>query len=169
MNSRGIAISSLFGTIIFVQKAALPAPYDKLITVLIQMSLLSLAYMISGFNGPILTGCISGLLTASARGGLAAMTFSLAMLYGVLVSILHRLFGVIEEGHIRRWRLMASSLASSLIVGLIGMVVSTVLGLIPYEPFLFVLMLAAGAVQGAVGGLLSGYVWERHFRHISPF
>ena len=31
MNSREIAISSLFGTIIFVQKAALPAPYDKLI------------------------------------------------------------------------------------------------------------------------------------------
>lgn len=166
MKSRNIALSSLFGTVIFIQKMLLPAPYDKMVSVLVQIILLSLAFMITGFMGPILTGFISGLLTASMRGELGLITFSFALLYGVSVSILNHLFGVVESGHIRRGRLMASSLAATLLVGVISAFISIVLQIIPYNRALFSFILAAGAVQGLAGGYLSGIVWEKYLRDL---
>ena len=74
-------LSVLFGLVIFFQKFLLPAPYDKIVSVFIQITLLSLAFLIMDFIGPILTSFISGLLTASMRGGLGLMTFSLALLW----------------------------------------------------------------------------------------
>lgn len=164
MKSRRIALSSLFGVAIFSQKLLLPASYDKMMSVLIQIIFLSLAFLMMGFMGPILTGFISGLLTASMRGGLALMTFSFALLYGVFVGSLNRLFGVVESGHIRIRRLIASSLVSTLLVGVISFVISTVLGIIPYNPVLVSIIMAAGAVQGILGGYLSGIIWERYLR-----
>lgn len=165
MKSRDIALSSLFGLLIFTQKVLLPAPYDKMVSVLIQIVFLSLAFLITGLMGPILTGFISGLLTALTRGGLGLMTFAFALVYGVLVSALNRLFGVAESGHIRRGRLTASSTASTLIVGVLSAFISTALGIIPYNPALISIIMVAGAVQGLVGGYLSGWVFEKYLRN----
>lgn len=164
MRSRDIALSSLFGVVIFSQKFLLPAPYDKMASVLIQIIFLSLAFLMTGFLGPLLTGFISGLLTASVRGGLALMTFSFALLYGVFVSSLNRLFVVVESGRVRPWRLMASTLASTLLVGVLSATVSIILGIIPYNPALVSMIMVAGAVQGLAGGLISGVIWEKYLR-----
>ena len=165
VKSRDIALSSLFGLLIFTQKVLLPAPYDKMVSVLIQIVFLSLAFLITGLMAPILTGFISGLLTALTRGGLSLMTFAFALVYGVLVSILSRLFGVAESGHIGRGRLMASSIVSTLLVGVLSASVSTALGMIPYNPVLISIIMVAGAVQGLVGGYLSGWVFEKYLRN----
>jgi hypothetical protein len=76
VNSRDIVMSSLFGVIIFLDKALLPPPYDKAVSVMLQIVFLSLAYMIVGFSGPILTGVVSGLLISMMRPGMAWMTFT---------------------------------------------------------------------------------------------
>ncbi|KON30867.1 hypothetical protein AC482_02650 [miscellaneous Crenarchaeota group-15 archaeon DG-45] len=167
VRSRDIALSSLFGVVIFAQKALLPAPYDKVVSVLVQIVFLSLAFLMTGFPGPILTGFISGLLTASMRGGLALMTFSFALLYGVLVSSLNRLLAVAELGHVRLRRLVASTLASTLLVGVLSAAASAILGIIPYNPALFSMIIVAGAVQGVAGGLISGIAWEKYLRNLS--
>jgi len=167
MKGRSLALSSLFGVVIFSQKLLFPAPYDKIVSVFVQIMLLSLAFLILGFMGPIYTGFISGLLTASMRGGLASMTFSFAVLYGVLVGALNQLMRVVESGHVRRWRLMASSLTSTLLVGVISAAFSIVLGIIPYNPLLVSIIMAAGAIQGLTGGLISGILWEKYLRNLS--
>lgn len=166
MKSRDIALSSLFGIVIFAQKMLLPGPYDKMITVLIQIIFLTLAFLVAGFMGPILTGFISGLLTASMRGGLGAMTFAFALVYGVLVSILNHLFSVVESGQIRRGRLTSLSVLSTLLVGVLSAFTSTALGLIPYNPVMISIIIVTGAVQGLVGGYLSGWVFEKYLRNL---
>jgi hypothetical protein len=65
--SKQLALSSLFGLLIFLQKAMLPAPYDILVTILLQITLLSLAFLFAGLIGTLLASAISALLIASIR------------------------------------------------------------------------------------------------------
>lgn len=163
VKNRNITLSSLFGLAIFSQKVLLPAPYDKMASILIQIVFLSLAFLIIGFMGPILTSFISGLLTASIRGGFGLLTFSFALLYGVIVSLLNYLFRVKDAGEIRRRRLITSSLISTILIGVISSILSIFLGIIKYDLFLISVIMISGAVQGLVGGYLSIKVWERYF------
>jgi len=90
--SENITFSSLFGLLISSQKLILPAPYDKIQSVLIPITLLRLAFLVSGLIGPILTTLISGSLSTSMRGRLLMIIFSFTRLYGVLVSSFNFLF-----------------------------------------------------------------------------
>ena len=165
---REIAISSLFGAIIFLEKAVLPAIYDKIISVFLQMLLLSLSFLIAGFTGPVLTGFISGLLTALTRSSLGWMTFTFSLLYGFLVSVLYRLLGVVRSGEVRAGRLMAGALISTLLVGVMSAMTSMALKVVPYNPKLVVLIMIAGSIQGLVGGFLSLKVYMRYIKGVYP-
>jgi len=165
MKSRDITLSSLFGIVIFFQKLLLPAPYDKFVTLFLQIILLCLAFLTTGVIGPILTSLISGLLTATMRGGLPLMTFTVALLSGVLVSSFNLLFRVIEAGQLRRRRLMASALISTLFTGASSASIAITLGLMPYNLVLVSALLFFGGLQGLVGGYLSGVFWVRYFRN----
>ena len=166
MNSRDIVISSLFGVIIFLDKALLPPPYDKAVSVMLQIVFLSLAYMIVGFSGPILTGVVSGLLISMMRPGMAWMTFTFAILYGILVGCIYRLFGVVDLGRVRMGMLIVSALFSTIIVGVLSSAVSIFLGLIPYNVFIVSMIMFAGVIQGIAGGVLSFYLFEKHIRRL---
>lgn len=163
MKTKAIALSSLFGVLIFFQKMLLPAPYDKIVSVLVQISLLSLAFLIAGFMGPILSGLISGMLTASVRGGLAPLTLTLAVLYGVFVSVFNHVLGVVHDERVVRRRLIGASTVSTLLVGFIGAIVSITLGVMPYNPVLIATIIVAGLVQGLLGGYLSSVIWAKYF------
>jgi len=165
MKSRDITLSSLFGIVIFFQKLLLPAPYDKFVTLFLQIILLCLAFLTTGVIGPILTSLISGLLTATMRGGLPLMTFTVALLYGVLVSSFNLLFRVIEAGQLRRRRLMASALISTLFTGASSASIAIALGLMPYNLALVSALMFFGGLQGLVGGYLSGVFWVRYFHN----
>jgi hypothetical protein len=167
MKTRDITLSSLFGIIIFSQKLLLPAPYDKFVSIFLQITLLCLAFLTTGVIGPILTGLISGLLTATMRGGLPLMTFTVALLYGVLVSSFSSLFRVIEAGQLKRKRLMASALTSTLLIGISSSSVTIALGLIQYSHAFVFALLFFGGLQGLIGGYLSGVFWARYFRNIT--
>jgi hypothetical protein len=163
MKTRDITLSSLFGLLIFLQKFLLPAPYDKTVTVFLQIALLSLAFLIMGFVGPILTSVTSGLLTAVIRSELAPLTFTFAVLYGILVSSFNQLLNVADSDRINRTRFLASSTASTLLVGILSSTVSIVLGVLPYNFVLIVIIIASGAIQGVIGGYLSCVLWEKYF------
>lgn len=163
MKTRDIALSSLLGLLIFLQKFLLPAPYDKTVTIFLQIVILSLAFLIMGFIGPILTSATSGLLTALIRSELAPMTFTFAVLYGILVSSFNHLLSVVDSGRINRTRFLASSTASTLLVGILSSTVSVVLGVLPYNFILIMIIIVSGAIQGVIGGYLSCVLWEKYF------
>lgn len=164
--SMNIALSSLLGIIIFTSKALLPSIYDKAVTIFLQATVLNLAYLVIGFQGPILTGFISGLLTASVRPATALVTFTFSALYGILVSALNKLLRVREHGYVRRSRLATSSASSSLIVGVLSAYTSIRLGLIPYNEALVAAMLLLGVAQGTAAGYISWYMWKKYLQGI---
>lgn len=94
------------------------------------------------------------------------MTFSFSLLYGVFVSSLNRLFGVVEGRQVRMGRLVISSLASTVLVGVLSTVASIILGIVPYNPVLVSIILVAGAIQGLIGGYISGVVWEKYLHNL---
>ncbi|KON26404.1 hypothetical protein AC480_05735 [miscellaneous Crenarchaeota group archaeon SMTZ1-55] len=167
MKSRDIALSSLFGLVIFSQKLLLPGPYDKFVSLGLQITLLCLAFLTTGVMGPILTSMIAGVLTAAMRGGMPLMTFTFALLYGVLVSVSTCLFHVVEAGQLRRGRLMGAALISTLLAGIASSSVTIALGLMPFDPSLVAAMLCVGGLQGLGGGYLSSILWTRYFPYVN--
>ena len=167
MKTVNIVLSSLFGVIIFTSKAIISPPYDKVASIFIQATVLNLAFLITGLQGPILTGLVSAFLTASIRPATALVTFTFSALYGILVGTLNKLLRVKEESRLIRANLVASSAASSFIVGALSAYTSISLGLIPYSEALVAAMMLIGLAQGAAGGYMSGYLWKKYLsKHI---
>ena len=94
LGAKTIVLTSLFAVIISVQKNCLPPIYDKSISIVIQVTLLSLSYLNLGFVGPIMTGILSGLITSVFRSGYALMTLTFSALFRVFISITHRIFNI---------------------------------------------------------------------------
>jgi hypothetical protein len=164
--NKQLALSSLFGLLIFFQKMLMPSPYDKLVSILLQITLLSLVFLFAGLVGTMLTSSISALLTASIRGELLILTISMAMIYGVLVSVFNHVLRVAESDDVSTKKLMISTFASSLVMGILSSTVSISLRLIPYNFFVFSAIMMAGAIQGVIGGYFTGLIWNRYAKHL---
>ncbi len=100
------------------------------------------------------------------RGGMPLMTFTFALLYGILVSALTYLFHVIEAGQLRRGRLLGAALLSTLLAGIASSSMTIALGLMPFDPSLVAAMLCVGGLQGLGGGYLSSVLWTRYFPYV---
>ncbi len=162
MNTRNIALISLFSAIIFMEKIIIPAPYDKIVSVFIQITLLMLGYLTMGLSGSFFISVLSGTLLAFVRSEFLLMTLSLSVTYGVLLGLSAELLKVKSGASINLRRLILSSTISSVLVGSIGMALTMILGIIEINLFLFAVMLVAGIVQGALGGYLAGILWQRY-------
>ena len=164
LRTNSLAVASLFGAILFVQKMALPAPYDKFFTVLIQAILLALGFLISGFTSPILIGFISGTLLTVVRPEFMAMTLFFSTLYGVFVSVSSTLLKVEPRRPVKQWQLVVASVFASASVGLLSALTTVLLGILPMDPMLMVAILVAGVLQGAAGGYLAALLWTRYLQ-----
>ena len=158
---RRLALSALFGVAIFLQKSFAPPPYDKMFSILLQITLLNLSFLLMGSLGAVSTAVIAGLLTSTIRGWVAPLTLTLSTLYGLLVALFNKLLRVVDEEGVRKWRLMISSLISSLSVGLIGTLFTLLLGILEFNSSLITLLITVGGIQGLIGGRLAAIIWER--------
>jgi hypothetical protein len=145
-----------------MEKIIIPAPYDKMVTVFIQVTLLMLGYLTMGLSGSFFISVLSGTLLAFVRSEFLLMTLSLSVIYGVLLGLSAELLKVKSGASINLRRLILSSTISSVLVGSIGMALTMMLGLIPVSWILFAIMLVAGIVQGALGGYVAGILWRRY-------
>jgi len=158
---RRLALSALFGVAIFLQKSLAPPPYDKMFSILLQITLLNLSFLLMGSLGAVSTAVIAGLLTSTIRGWVAPLTLTLSTLYGLLVALFNKLLRVVDEEGVKKWRLMISSLISSLSVGLIGTLFTLLLGILEFNSSLITLLITVGGIQGLIGGRLAAIIWER--------
>ena len=156
---RSVAIVALFSSIIFVEKAFIPPPYDKLFTIFIESLLLCLGFVVIGFSGPIAIGLVSGFLVASLRGGLAPFTIILTLIYGSLISILSRMLRVKVDFNVSKGRLAIAAGIASVVTGLLGILITVMIGL-PIPTIIIALIFIVGLAQGIVGGYLAATVWK---------
>lgn len=152
--SRRYALAAIFGAIIFTSKIFAPTPMKDSIVV-VQALLLGLGALLLTPFGATLVATIGGLLTASYTSQLAIFTVVFAVIYGLLIDGLIRIFRArISETEIRAHRFALAITLSTAIIGFIAYGTTIALGLVPRNPTAEVFILVGGILTGLVGGYL---------------
>lgn len=105
---------------------------------------------------------VGGLLSAVWRTPFAPFTMAFALTYGLLVDGFCYVMKVRDgAGDLRKIRLVVAVTLSTGMVGLSSYYVTTVLGLLPRNPVLELMVLTAGILNGLVAAYLTLFVWPR--------
>jgi len=135
---------------------------DK-VFIAIQALLLALGSLLLGRMGATYVATIGGILTALWRIALAPFSFSFALLYGLLVDGCFFLFRVRStEGKVGTARLVVAMTLSTMIAGLSSYYVTVILGLVPRNLPLEIIILFAGTLNGAIAGYLTSIIWNKY-------
>ena len=166
-NTRKITLIALFGVAVFISKAFLPSPIDKMV-VAVQALFLALGSLLSRRFGATSVAAIGAVLTILVRPSLAFFTIAFALIYGLLTDGFISIFHVrAPRGDVRTIRLMAAMTVSTAITGLASYYVTAhVLALVPRNPVLEITILLVGVVSGLLGGYLAMLIWRKALRHI---
>jgi len=165
--SRRITLIALFGIAVFISKALLPSPLDKML-VIIQALFLALGSLLSRSLGATKVAAVGAALTSILRPTLASFTIAFSLIYGLLTDVFIFVFRVkAPEGEVRAKTLMATTTLSTAITGLASYYVTVqILALLPRNPILEVIILVVGMISGLVGGFLAALIWRNSLRHI---
>lgn len=163
-----MSLALLFGALIFLSKAFIPPPFDKMFIVL-QSLLMALGRLMLGGAGATYIAMIGGFLTALLRPALAPFTFLFAALYGLLVDVFFFVFRV-DDKQIDNVKTRSVVAAMALSTGLVGFIsyYTTVFmfRLIGRNPILEVIILITGVLSGAIAGYLASILWNKHLKNI---
>jgi hypothetical protein len=162
-----VALTALFGTIVFISKVILPSPFDKILVV-VQAIFLGLGAVMLAPLGATLVALIGGLLTAAWRAPMAAYTVSFAIIYGLLVDGFCSALRVRpRDGEVNRTRLVAAVTFSTALVGMASYYTTTLLfQLIPRNTIFDIGILIAGTLSGLTGGYIAALIWQKSVRHL---
>lgn len=160
--SRKLSIVALLSIAVFISKIFLPPPIDKFI-IIFQAMFYSLANLMTGRFGGTLTGVISGLLAQLWRPVFIPFTFFFAIFYGFLIDCFITLFRVKTSSMVvNTIGLIAASSLASAILGLTSMHVTVMVGLMPWVPTVYSMVLIGGTLNGVVAGYLCAQIWNRY-------
>lgn len=164
-NTRRIALGSLFAVIIFLFRGFIPSPTaDYLIG--IESFLVALgSILIVGNWGATYIELVNGLIETVAKPSFAPFSLLLALLFGVQVDLLSRLFRVKQEGRARTGRLVAVMTISTGTTGVISYYTTVIVTqILPDQLAIGLTILVFGVASGAAGGYLAARVWNRNLR-----
>jgi len=155
-----IALSALFGVVIFVFKTVLPFPYDKFLFAP-QPLLLALGSLLMGIPGATFVSLVSGSLTMLLRSSEAFTIFLFSIIYGVLIDGFFLVFKVKTSKEVKLYRLLVSLAFSSVIVGVISYYVAIMLNVMPFHTIIMLATMFSGLVNGVIAGYLTEYIWRK--------
>lgn len=165
--SRRYALAAIFGAIVFASKAFAPTPMKDSVIV-VQALLLGLGALLLTPFGATLVATIGGLLTASLNPQLALFTVIFAVVYGLLIDALVRLFKARKsETEINAHRFSLAITLSTAIIGFVAYGTTVALGLLPRNPPAEIFILVGGILSGLVGGYLDVVIWHRAARYFA--
>jgi hypothetical protein len=166
-STKRIAIATVFGALIFVSKTLAPSPINKIIVV-VQALLLALSSLLLRRFGATYSGLIGGVLTALWNLALAPFSFAFALLFGLLVDGLFFLLKVdVLEGEVNITRTVAAMTLATAFVGVLSYYSTThLIGLIPRNLVIEIIILVTGTISGAVAGYLTSVLWNKYLRNV---
>ncbi|MEM2332208.1 MAG: hypothetical protein QXF28_04730 [Nitrososphaerota archaeon] len=154
-----MALSSI---VVFISKVFLPSPIDKFMIIL-QVIFYTLANFMVGRFGGTMTGIVSGLLTQFWRPAFFPFTFLFALIYGLMIDCFISLFRVkTSSAPVNTWRLMIALSIASAILGGASMYVTVMVGMMPWAPSLYLMILIGGVLNGFAGGYITAQVWNKY-------
>ncbi len=164
LQTRRVAVATLFGAVIFVTKT-FPSPLDKMI-IFPHALLLALGALLLRRMGATYVAVIGGVLTALWRPAFAAFSFVFAILYGLLIDgfffTLKVHFG---DKEVKTVRLITSMTASTALVGFLSSYVTSFFGLMRMDLIFQVAILVIGTLNGFVAGYLTSIIWNKRLRN----
>ena len=160
MDSRRLILVTLLGTIAFVSTGFVPSPFDK-IFIVFQALTLALGSLILARGGATYVAMINGVLVTLLRIEYVPFSFLFSLLYGVLVDSTFSIFNVRANNDVSGTRLILALTLVTAITGLTSMYSTTLIGLMPINPVLYLAILAGGVLSGAVAGYLTRLIWKR--------
>jgi len=162
MISRKVSVIALLSVAIFISKIFLPSPIDKFMIVF-QAIFYTLANFMTGRFGGTMTGIVSGLLTQFWRPIFIPFTFLFAVAYGFMIDYFILLFRVRSSpSAVNTWRLVAALSIASAILGVTSMYVTVTVGIMPWAPFIYLMILIGGALNGVAAGYITAQIWNRY-------
>ncbi len=165
--TRRIAVTTVFGALIFVSKTLIPSPINKMIVVF-QALLLALSSLLLKRFGATYSGLIGGVLTALWNLALAPFSFVFALLFGLLVDGLFFLLRVDMLGEeVNVTRVVAAMTLATAFVGVLSYYSTThLIVLIPRNLAMEITILIIGIVSGALAGYLTSVIWNKYLRNV---
>lgn len=165
LHSKRVAFATLFGTLIFVTKIAIPSPFDKMF-ILIHAILLALGALVLKRFGATYVALIGGILTALWRIAHAPFSFTFALLYGLLVDGFFYIFKVrISEKRVVTSRIVVATTVSTAFTGLLSYYTTIYLfNILPANPILEAAIFIGGILSGALAGFFASVIWNRYLK-----
>ena len=166
-STRRIAVTTVFGALIFISKTLVPSPLNKMIVV-VQALLLALSSLLLRRFGATYSGLIGGILTALWNLALAPFSFVFALLFGLLVDGFFFVFKVDMSGEeVNSTRVVAAMTIATAFVGVLSYYSTThLIELIPRNLVMEIIILVIGTVSGALAGYLTSVIWNRYLKNV---
>ncbi|MEM0017541.1 MAG: hypothetical protein QXJ48_01215 [Candidatus Korarchaeum sp.] len=165
MRTRRLAIATLLGIIAFISKSLLPPVIDKVFLLMEALSFALSSILVIRW-GATYASFVNGMLLSIARIGLFPFSLIFSVLYGLLIDGTFEYFKVksLEDGGVRIRTLPAvlSLSLSSIVTGLVALFSTTMLGVMPMIPLLYVVILVAGTFNGVAAGYLTSVIWNKY-------
>ena len=160
--AKKIAITTIFGAVIFITKTVVPSPMNKML-VFVQALLLGLGTLLLKKLGATYVAVIGGVLTALWNIALAPFSFFFALLYGLFVDGFFYLLRIKTlDGNVRTERALAAMTLSTVLVGLLSYYTSVWFGLIPRNLALEIIIFSMGILGGIGAGYFVSTLWNKH-------
>ena len=166
--AKQLFVVALFGSILFVTRAFVPSPIDKLLIVVDAVLLALGAFFIKRF-GATQVSAVGGVLMGLWRPAFLPFSVLFIFLYGIIVDVFFFLFRInATVDGVSRNKLMSAMALSTLIIAFLSYYVSSLgLHVVTANPVLDVLVSFMGPVSGLVAGYAAAYLWNKYLRHVS--
>ena len=164
VDSKRLAVATMLGVVAFLSKAWLPTPIDKMFIV-VQALTFALASLIVGGWGATYASIVNGALLSVIRAGFFPFSLIFSVIYGSLIDGFIRTFKVRSGSQVKTGRLMASLALSTAIIGLITIQITTMIGLMPIVPILYIIIFIVGVLNGIAAGYLTSLIWNKYLTH----
>lgn len=154
-------VVTLLGGIAFVSSGLMPSPFDK-IFVVFQATAFALSSLLIARNGAVYSSIINGVLLSIFRIGYFPFSLFFSMAYGMLVDGFFHAFRIRGKTQLHRARLTVALAFATVITGVASMYTTTIMGLLPMLPALYLAIFAIGILNAVAASYLTSFIWNRY-------
>lgn len=159
-----LILTTLFGVIIFLFGILIPAPISQVLYV-VQALLLALSSIIVGKGGATYASLINGLLVTFWMPSYPPFNLIFSLIFGLATDGFIYAFKVKEGVKVKTWHSVGAITLSAGLTGLVSTYVTVILGLVPMALIIYVIIVLAGILNGALAGYLTAIVWNKYLIH----
>ncbi|MEM2953843.1 MAG: hypothetical protein QXU21_06180 [Candidatus Bathyarchaeia archaeon] len=162
--TKGLALTTTFGIIIFLSKTIIVSPFDKIL-IFVQALFLALGTLLLGIGGATYVSFVGGILTVTVRPAMAIFTFIFALFYGILVDAAFAFFKVKSSMQVNTVKAVYATTFGTALTGLLSYYTTAIwLGLLPRNFIMEAIILVAGIINGAFAGYFAAKIWNKYLK-----